>query len=321
MHCAALLTVGYLITLGQVPPPLIKVPTNFGEGTMENTPVVFNGRPLLVQNVRPPKGRSEEMFLIIDDIPTGREVARFGQGYSFASAFVKGAELNVFGTEYTDDDWTHDIYRFSSTDLKTWKRALVLSREGAQHFFNASVCRDEQGYLMAYESNVPVQWSFMFARSTDLAYWEKLEGVTFADLEDKGMSACPALRYVAPYYYVIYTIARRSKIGRSFQYDRDEARYVAILARSRDLATWELSPSEHPLLEPALGEGLNNSDVDLFEYEGRTYVFYATGDQASWGTIRIAMYPGPMRAFFEGRFPKHTPMIRFDAKNGRYIYP
>ena len=34
-------------------PPLIKIPFAFPGPRMENTPVVYNNRPLLVQNVRP----------------------------------------------------------------------------------------------------------------------------------------------------------------------------------------------------------------------------------------------------------------------------
>ena len=305
------------------PSKLAKLPTTFGPARMEQTPVIYQGRPLMAANFRGCGAtcKAAEMYLCIEDLRTGQEVARLGTGHSFVSAFVNGDEMNVFGTEYTDDDWTHDIYRFSSTDLKTWKRELVIAREEGQHLFNASVCQDNEGYVMAYESNVPVQWTFQFARSKDLAHWEKVDGLVFADLEGRCMSACPALRYIAPYYYVIYTIARSSRIGDTYAYESPDTRYVPVLARSMDLVTWELSPLDHPFLDPAPGEGINNSDVDLFELDGTTYVFYATGDQSTWGTVRIAMYPGPMKACFESHFPPNTPMVRFNTKEGKYVYP
>ena len=93
---------------------------------------------------------------------------RFGEGYSFVNAFVNGPELHVFASEGTNRDWFQSIYHFSSTDLKTWKRELAIPQEGDEHLFNCSVCRDDQGYLMAYESNEPVQFCFKFARSKDL---------------------------------------------------------------------------------------------------------------------------------------------------------
>ena len=60
---------------------------------------------------------------------------------------------------------------------------------------------------------------------------------------------------------------------------------------------------------------------DLFEWEGNTYVYYGTGDQQTWGTIRVAMHPASLKKFLESYFPENVPMIRFDARKGEYIYP
>ena len=83
--------------------------------------------------------------------------------------------------------------------------------------------------------------------------------------------------------------------------------------RSKDLALWQLSPL-NPILEAATGEGSNNSDVDLIEWEGNTYVFYATGDQQTWGSVRAAMYPGSMRAFYESCFPPGARPVEASAR-------
>ena len=89
--------------------------------------------------------------------------------------------------------------------------------------------------------------------------------------------------------------------------------WVPFMARSQDLVTWELSPF-NPIMEAGPGEGVNNSDIDLFEYEGRTYIYYATGDQATWGTVRVALYDGPMRQFYERHFPEGTPTIKVSTR-------
>jgi len=301
-------------------PRLVKLPFSFPRG-MENTPVIFRQRPMLVQNERSIKpAEQEQAYLFVQDLVTGREVARLGTGFSFVSAFVHGDELNVFGTVNTNKEWTKDVYRFWSSDLKSWKQELAIRREGNEHLFNTSVCRDGQGFLMAYESNKPVQWSFRFARSKDLARWERVPGVGFADLQEQSFCACPAIRYLAPYYYVIYGIQRDKGPGTRYEYLLAETKYVTAIARSRDLALWELSPTRHPMLDPIPGEGINNTDADLFEHEGNTYVYYATGDQATWGTIRVAMYAGPVREFLEAYFPAGVPAIRFDATKGKYLY-
>jgi hypothetical protein len=286
-------------------PKLTKLPFALPQ-TMENTPVVFRERPLLVANRRDDTknktdGYTRSMHLYVLDLATGQEVARFGEGHSFANAFVNGPELNVFASEGTNRDWFQSLYRFWTTNLTNWNRALAIPRENGEHLFNASVCRDDRGYLMAYESDQPVTFCFKFARSTNLASWEKLPGLTFTGVNNE-YSACPVIRYFAPYYYVIYLHAAVP----------GHKGWVSYLARSRDLTTWELSPF-NPILEAGPGEGLNNSDVDLFERDGQTYLFYATGDQATWGAARVAQYAGPMREFFAGHFPEGLPTVRLTA--------
>ena len=145
---------------------------------------------------------------------------------------------------------------------------------------------------MAYETNVPVSFCFKFARSTDLRTWQKIPDVCFAGVDGQQYSACPVIRYFRPYYYVIYLHAAIP----------GHNGWVSFLARSRDLETWQLSPL-NPILEAGPGEGANNSDVDLIEIDGQTYVYYFTGDQQTWGELKRAVYPGPMQEFFEGYFP------------------
>ncbi len=283
-------------------PVLAKLPFAIPRA-MENTPVVFQGRPLHILNYRDDTknntdGYKDSMYLYAVDLATGDTVARFAEGYSFASAFVHGDELHVFGSEGSNRDWFQSIHHFSTRDLRTWKRELAIPRVGDEHLFNVSVCRDDQGFVMAYESNLPVQFCFRFARSRDLSSWQPIPDSTFTGVH-REYSACPVLRYFAPYYYVIYLHAPLA----------GSSHLTPFLARSRDLAHWDLS-AFNPILEPGPGEGINNSDVDLFEWEGRTYLTYATGDQATWGALRVALFDGPERAFFERHFPPGLPTIR-----------
>ncbi len=286
-------------------PRLVKLPFALPQA-MENTPIVFKGRPLLVLNHRnDTKAHTDEyaknMHLYIRDLTTGDEVSRFGEGHSFANAFVNGAEINVFASE-GNKDWFHDIYRFSSNDLKTWRRELAVKKDPGEALLNVSVCKDDQGYLMAYESNKPVSFCFKFARSKDLSTWNKLPGLVFTGANQE-YSACPVIRYVAPYYYVIYL----------HQAIPGHKGWISFLARSKNLADWELSPL-NPILEASEGEGINNSDVDLFEWEGKTYLYYATGDQSTWGAVRVAQFDGSMKDFFTGAFPTGVPTIQISAK-------
>ncbi|MEN6575107.1 MAG: hypothetical protein ABFD90_02100 [Phycisphaerales bacterium] len=287
-------------------PVLTKLPLAIAKA-MENTPVIWNGRPLHILNRRDDTKNGTDdyvksMYLYAVDMDTGEEVARFAEGHSFANAYVNGPDLHVFASEGTNRDWFQSLYHFTTRDLKTWTREPAIEKEGDEHLFNASVCRDEQGFVMAYESNKPVSFCFKFARSADLSKWEKIPGLIFTGVNHE-YSACPALRYFSPYYYVIYL----------HNFIPGHKGYTPFLARSKDLADWELSPF-NPILEAGPGEGINNSDVDLFEWEGKTYLTYATGDQATWGAVRIALYDGPMQEFFASHFPSGVPTVKADAR-------
>ena len=119
-----------------------------------------------------------------------------------------------------------------------------------------------------------------------------------------------------------HIIAFTTGRGTRYQYLLPTTKYVTFVARSKDLATWELSPTRGPMLDPTPGEGINNTDADLFEYEGNTYIYYATGEQTvEWGTIRVAMYAGPMKEMFEAYFPNGAATIKFDARRRKYIDP
>jgi hypothetical protein len=119
----------------------------------------------------------------------------------------------------------------------------------------------------------------------------------------KQYSACPVIRYIAPYYYVIHL--HEAIPGHNG--------WVSFLARSKDLVTWQLSP-KNPILEAGPGEGCNNSDVDLFEWEGNTYLFFANGDQQTWYSLREAMHRGSMKSLFEACFPEGLPMTEVSAR-------
>ena len=298
---------GQRAATAQSPAPerkLTKQSGKLGTNVMESTPLVYKGRRLMFHSRRvdTPKPDLSQMYLFLVDRETGKELTRFGARHSLGSAFVHGDEIHVFAADHSDNDWFHDIYHFRSTDLKTWTREPAIRREGNEHLLNSSVCRDEQGFLMAYESNVPVAFCFKFARSKDLATWEKIPGLVFTG-EKNEYSACPVIRFCKPFYYVIYLHAAIP----------GHNGWISFMARSKDLAAWQLSP-KNPILEAGEGEGCNNSDVDLIEIDGKTFVYYCTGDQQTWGDLKCAVFPGPMTEFFESYFPAGSKMVEVSAK-------
>jgi hypothetical protein len=292
-------------------PVLTKMPGKLVSIGMESTPFVFKGEQYLFGCCRPSGdcGKLADQNYLAIFTPMGdKQLIRFGERHSLGCAFVEGDTVHVYapstvghGDAITKETWFQDIDHFWSTDLKDWKCEKAIPRSDGEHLLNSSVWRDEQGYIMAYETDQPVFFCFKFARSKDLFHWEKVPNLAFTG-EKQEYSACPVIRYFKPYYYVIYLHAAIP----------GHNGWVSFLARSKDLATWQLC-SKNPILEAGEGEGCNNSDVDLIELDGKTYVYYATGDQQTWGDLRRAIFPGPMKQFFESYFSEGQPLTEVSA--------
>jgi len=102
--------------------------------------------------VRPASGGNRsDYYLKLEDVDTGRELSRFAEGYSLASAFVKEGRFYAFASRFAPDGW-NDVTLFHSADLQTWESEVVIAQENEQ-LFNSSVCEGPDGYVMAYESN------------------------------------------------------------------------------------------------------------------------------------------------------------------------
>lgn len=113
-----------------------------------------------------------------------------------------------------------------------------------------------------------------------------------------------------PYYYVCYLEEYPGPC------------YANCIARSRDLIHWEysvvnpvlmfdetedkkigspfLTPEDRQRIRDVLD--INNSDMELCEYLGRTVIYYSWGDQKGTEFLAEAAYEGSVRAFLTGFF-------------------
>jgi beta-xylosidase len=144
---------------------------------------------------------------------------------------------------------------------------------------------------MAYETNHPAWPAFTvkFARSKDLVNWT-VDGEAL--LGTDRYAACPCIRYANGYYYVLYLEQRKPRWF-----------FEVYAARSRDLRKWESSGTNPVLTPDGQTDGINASDADLCELDGKTYLYYSVGDQRTWMNIRRAVYDGPMNKFLAAWFP------------------
>ena len=277
---------------------------------VETTPVVFHGRLYRFGYVRgnyKPNQTGQSYFRFID-VATGEATPSFAAGYHLGSAYAEGDTMWVFGV----DIWNGTrIQVFRSQDLKQWsdQTALLLPKWG---IFNTSVCRGPEHYVMAFEIGEPpeetgVPFTIRFAVSDDLLSW-RLTPSECVFSKDR-YTACPALRFLDGFYYMIYLEALPGPT------------YSSYLVRSRDLVHWEssplnpvlqFSPEDKRIANPKLTEeqrahiesaaDINNSDVDLCEFQGKVILNYSWGNQQGTEFLAEAVHDGTLAGFLKGFF-------------------
>ncbi|MCU0959466.1 MAG: hypothetical protein MUF48_05115 [Pirellulaceae bacterium] len=266
--------------------PAITDVVRIRDNLCELSPVVWRGRLCHLECIRPATGGvRDDYYLRICDAASGDELSRFATGYSLACALVQDDTFYAFASRWEENNW-NDVTMFKSTDLEHWESRVVVSQEN-EHLFNSSACAGRDGFVMAYESNDPAYPAFTtkFASSPDLEHWTKLPDATFGT---NRYTACPCIRYVNDYYYVLYLEHRTPR-----HY------FETYLTRSRDLRHWELSAANPVLAPTALDDGINASDPDLVEFDGKTYVYYSVGDQLTWMNVKRGVFAGSPASFFE----------------------
>lgn len=273
---------------------LVKERRDLFADVMECTPLEYRGRLILLECVRPPSGGTPEAyFLRLRDVESDAIIAEFAEGYGLACAVVHDDAVYVFASQVIirpdqpGNAW-NDVTVFWSDDLRHWSEQTALTHRPDEAMFNTSVCPTPDGFVMACEVTHPDYASFTirFACSPDLLHWTPVPDALFAP---ERYAACPCLRYCDGHYYLLYLEHCEPR------------RFETWLARSRDLLVWEGSP-HNPVLAADEDEGCNNSDPDLVEYGGRVTLYYATGDQLTWGNLRRCAFEGSLREFYRSAF-------------------
>ena len=245
-----------------------------------------------------------------------------------------GDDDNVFYQAYCENDHVYvyaakenSIYLYDSTDLYHWEKSLVITFPKNFKLHNTAVAKGDNGrYMMAIEAGqaddefgnvraVPNEYvgqffTEFFAKSYDLKTWELLP---FEQAYTKERyNACPAMEFCDGYYYMICLE------------ELPVIRYAPYIYRTKDFIDWEVSiynpilmPSEedrHPkvgcedrftpdeIQRIAVHMNVNNSDIDICEYDGKVYIVYSTGDQKTYSAYAEAVFDGTMEQFLKGFF-------------------
>lgn len=312
---ASLLTITMTVNFGiadsEPGKPVIKKLGTIDCDMVEATPVAFQGRLYRFEYVRnnyKPNKTGDSYFRFVD-VESGAVTPAFAAGYHLGSAYVEDDTVYAYGVDMWGES---NIQVFWSKDMKNWssQSALNLPDWG---IYNTSVCKGSDIYVMAFEVGEPpeevgARFTNRFATSSDLLNWE----LTPSDCvysRDR-YTACPALRFLDDYYYMIYLEARPGPT------------YEPHIVRTKDLIGWESSP-RNPILQfspedkiignPKLtveqreqiagAVNINNSDVDLCEFEGKVIIYYSWGNQQGVEFLAHAVYEGTLESFLRGFFP------------------
>jgi len=289
-------------------------------GVVEGTPVIWKGHLIRIETIHSglhslvEYPNVKERYFHFVDMETGEKTSGFAYGYSYGVCYTENNKMYVFG-ETEDYNDGKNIDMFVSEDLVHWEKYPILAApaEGIR-FYNTSVCKGNDRYIMAIEIGGPhpavgCPFTIIFAESKDLMHWEFLPIEEYS--HDRGRyTACPVIRYYDGYYYMI---CLESAPG---------YRWFPYIVRSEDLKEFEFGLT-NPIMFPsnedknvirperyseaqleyiATSADTNNSDVDMCEYNGKTVILYTWGNQMNKQNLALAEYDGSEEEFLKSFF-------------------
>ena len=279
---------------------------------VETTPIVWKDKLYRFEWFRKrvnDKFVFEEGFYQFVDMENGECSKPFANGYVFGSAYCENDTMYVMGT----NAWGgNKIDLFISKDLVSYDKRNALTFPEGYTVYNTSLCKGKDEYIMAIEIGKPEEiagkpFTIIFAHSKDMYNWQLFDVNRYIHTPER-YSACPVIRFVDDYYYMIYLE------------EMPMYKFVPYIARSKDLQSFEIAPVNPVLFysdEDRILNGnftkeeieqincalnTNNSDVDLCEFDGKTIILYSWGNLMGKEFLALAEYDGTMKEFFESFF-------------------
>ncbi len=286
-------------------------------GNGEMTPFVWNGRLMRLELVDSTNGLDKangQCSAAIRDVETGEFISFFAEETYFHSAYIEEDTAYVLGVDITTWD---TIYVYESHDLINWESRVLINWPGWK-IFNTALTKSPEGYALLLEADEPKEYvgdfpyTFFFATSPDMKEWTLLDPTRAMMFKDR-YNGAPWMRYSDGYFYVI-TLQELPCL-----------RYTNYLFRTKDFITWEdglynpllmpseedrlISPNAHAdltdeLKEQITGTGFlsNNSDIDMCDWNGKTYINYLAGNQLGFYYMLEAEYDGTVAEFLKRNF-------------------
>lgn len=287
-----LLLAGCSPASNKIPNPITGIPQINHLGTIslatgtyaETTPITFNNQVIdLAYNHTPVE---IDMLNLTGNI---QYPSVNTNGYALGSAMVYNNVVYSMQTYYPVlvgyTAYGNSVNLMSSSDLINWSPPqTVLQADSTFTFGNTSLTYGNGQFVVAYDTRQTYNpnWGIKVMTSPDMINWTSV-GTEF---QDNGYASTPAIRYINGYYYMFYTAPILGIPNMMCD---------VKVVRTQDFTNWEMQHISQVLLYPQDNEGYCDSDMDLTEFNGTTYLVYAFGDQGTGpnqGGIAEATYNG-----------------------------
>ena len=284
---------------------------------VEMMPFVWEGKLMRFEHV--PDGKFKNLpfkaecdaIEIVRDVESGKIISVALEDVLFASGYVEGDKAYVLGVSSKDRT---EILIAESCDLVNWKTRTLLKNPDCC-FFNTSLTKGPDGYVLALETNKPeeyagVPFTAVFATSPDLVNWTFMDyGKMFPTHRYLGG---PWLKYVDGWYYLVAVT------------ELPCYRFTNYIYRTRDFETWydgfynpmfmfdnedrkfsknavDFTQEDKELIDHA-GIVSSISDIDMCYYNGKTYINYLIGNQIGFCYMAEATYDGTVEEYLKAHF-------------------
>ena len=307
-------------------PYIRKLGTIACNNIVETTPLIWKGELYRFEVVRRKSFTSNTVITHwseLDDAPCLRFIhvrsntatPLFAEEHTFGFPYVIGDTMYVVtGVGRNWGAETLDLLR--SDDLVTWEKYGEINLPGWK-IYNMNIAQKDGIYTLMIEISAPKEeagdhpFTFRFLQSRDMTNWELLPR-EYVFQKDRYAGSPSIYTFDAdPYYYVGYLELYPPRgFGQSIARTKDFINWEYSLINpilmynefeDKRIASPFLTPSDRKRIEEALD--INNSDMEMCEYLGRTLIYYSWGDQRGTEFLAEAWYEGPMhellRAFFE----------------------
>ncbi len=289
----------------------------------EMTPFVWQGRLMRLELVDPSKGTdSSQAKAGIRDVETGKFISYLADDSYFHSAFIDGDTAYVTGVDRQRRD---TIRLYESKDLIHWTdRDLFTNPQWV--YFNSQITKGPDGYVIIIESGPDAyphladtdypkkyvghnSWTMFFAKSPDMVNWEFMDYEKPFCLEQH--TGGPCLKYSDGWYYLLADLELYRKI------------YTSYMLRTKDFENWyvgyynpiimpgeddrKISPHYTDITEEETQRlktafNVNNTDLDICQWQGKTYINYLCGNQLGNYWMAEAICDMPLADFLKSYF-------------------